>query len=104
MGHPDSSGLFAFGNGSGDRGIEGVEEGAGFCEDVFGFGGGEGPAEGALRGELGSAFGVAADELRGNVPRTTFRGTTVDTGSYAFLSCIVGAVTRLSYKTSILLS
>ena len=43
--------------------VEGVEEGAGFGEDVFGFGGGEGPAESALRGELGSAFGVAADEL-----------------------------------------
>src|ERR1700722_14246153 len=44
-------------------GIEGGEEGAGFAEDVLGFGGGEGPAEGALRGELGSAFGVAADQL-----------------------------------------
>ncbi len=43
--------------------VQSVEEGAGFGEDVFGFGGGKRPAEGALRGELGSAFGVAADEL-----------------------------------------
>ena len=43
--------------------IQGFEEGAGFGENIFGFGGGERPAEGALRGELGSAFGVAADEL-----------------------------------------
>ena len=52
---------FGLGDGE-DVGIEGVEEGAGFGEDVFGFGAGEGPAEDALRGELGSAFGVAADE------------------------------------------
>jgi hypothetical protein len=43
------------------RWCEGVEECAGFGEDVFGFGGGEGPAEDALWGELGSALGVAAD-------------------------------------------
>jgi hypothetical protein len=44
-------------------GFEGVEEGAGFGDDVFGFGGGEGPAEDALRRELGATFGVASDEL-----------------------------------------
>ena len=44
-------------------GVEGVEQGAGFGEDVFGFGGGERPAEGAVGRELGSAFGVAADQL-----------------------------------------
>ena len=44
------------------RGVQGVKEGAGFGEDVFGAGAGEGPAEDALGGELGSAFGVAADE------------------------------------------
>ncbi len=41
--------------------FEVVEESAGFGEDIFGFGGGKWPAEGSLRGELGSAFGVAAD-------------------------------------------
>ncbi len=44
------------------RGSQRVQQGAGFGKDVFGFGGGEGPAENALRGELGPAFDVAADE------------------------------------------
>ena len=42
---------------------ERVEQGSGFGEDFFGLCGGEGPAEDALWGELGSAFCVAADEL-----------------------------------------
>src|SRR6202044_2868964 len=45
------------------RGVEGVEQGSGFGEDFFGFCRGEGPAEDALRGELGSALGVTAYQL-----------------------------------------
>ena len=44
-------------------GFERVEERPGLGEYVFGFGGGERPAENAMRGELGSAFGVAGDQL-----------------------------------------
>ena len=42
---------------------ERVEQGSGFGEDFFGLCGGEGPAEDALWGELGSALGVATDEF-----------------------------------------
>ncbi len=40
-----------------------VEQRAGFGDHVFGLGGGQGPAEDALRGELGSSFGVAGYQL-----------------------------------------